>query len=153
MAITRYTYRKPAYAGWGDLSEVSNRLARFFDATPSVSGTAAAGWAPRVNVTETSDELLLTAEVPGLTEEDLKIDLENNVLSISGQKTETRTEGDEELRYHVWERSYGSFSRSFTLPRTVTGDDITARFENGILTVHLPKSPEAKGRKIEISKS
>ena len=83
----------------------------------------------------------------------MSIELENNVLSISGQKAEERTEGDEERRYHLWERRYGSFQRSFTLPRTVKGDDIRAHFEHGILRITMPKVPEAKGRKIEIQKA
>ena len=149
MAITKYTLRNPIYAPWRDLEEVSNRLSRFFDEPGAATGQA---WAPSVNVSETKDELLLTAELPGLAEEDVTLELENNVLTISGEKIEQRTEGDEERRYHVWERRYGSFMRSFTLPRTVVSDEITASFHNGILTVRLPKAPEAKGRKIEISK-
>ncbi len=150
MAITKYTLRNPTYAPWRDLEEVSNRLARFFD-DQSLAGSGS--WAPLVNVSETKDELMLTAELPGMTESDVSIELENGVLTISGEKVEQRTEGDEERRYHVWERRYGSFNRSFTLPRTVVADDITADFANGVLTVHLPKAPEAKGRKIEIKTS
>jgi len=153
MAITKYTFRNPTYAPWRDLEEVSNRLARFFDDTPLSTGTNGGNWMPSVNVAESADELVLTAELPGLTEDDVTIELENNVLSISGEKAEERTEGDDERRYHLWERRYGSFQRSFTLPRTVKADDITARFDQGVLTVHLPKVPEAKGRKIAISKS
>ena len=89
--------------------------------------------------------------MPGLSREDLSIEVENNVLTISGEKTEQVTEGEEERRYHVWERSYGSFRRSFSLPQTISGDDIAATFENGVLTVLLPKAPEAKGRTIEIT--
>ena len=74
------------------------------------------------------------------------------VLTIGGEKSEERTEGDEERKYHLWERRYGSFQRSFTLPRTVKADDIRAHFDHGILRVMLPKVPEAKGRKIEIQK-
>lgn len=152
MAITKYSLRRPTYSNWGDLDEVSNRLSRFFDDSllnfPRESGR----WMPPVAVSETADELQLTAELPGMTEDDISIDLENNVLSISGQKNEVREEGDEERRYHVYERHFGTFNRSFTLPRTVDPNDITATFENGILTVRMPKVAEAKGRKIEISK-
>ena len=145
MAIVRY----PA---WRDLDVMTNRLARMFDdvAVRNVNGTA---WSPAVSVAETADALVFTAELPGLTEKDVTIELENDVLSISGEKTEERTEGDEERNYHLWERSYGSFRRSFALPRTVVGAEATARFDKGILEIRLPKAPEAKGRKIEISKS
>ena len=151
MAITHYTLRRPTVSAWRDLENVSNRLARVFDDVSTGNGRS--GWSPSMNVEETKDELLLTAELPGLAEENISIELEDNVLSISGEKTEERTEGDEERRYHLWERRYGSFKRTFTLPRTVSGEGIRADFENGVLRVHMPKAPEAKGRKIEIAKA
>ena len=151
MAITKYSVRRPAYRSWNDFDDMSNRFARLFD--DSVFAAPREGrWMPAVSVSEAKDELLLTAELPGLTEDDITIELENNVLTVSGEKNEVREEGDEERKYHVYERSYGSFSRSFTLPRTVDGQNIVATFENGVLTVKLPKVPEAKGRKIEIQK-
>jgi HSP20 family protein len=104
-----------------------------------------------VSVAETGDELIFTAELPGLSENDVSIDIENDVLTISGEKTEERTEG-EERNYHVWERSYGSFRRSFTLPRAVNTADASAEFENGVLEIRLPKAAESKGRRIEIGK-
>ena len=150
MAITKYTVRRPTFSPWGDLDDVSNRMQRFFDEAmfPSREG----GWTPAVSVSETADELVLSAELPGLKEEDISIEFENSVLSISGEKTETISEGDEERRYHLFERRFGSFTRSFTLPRTVDGNNITATYDQGVLTVKLPKVAEAKGRKIEISK-
>ncbi|MDX1647649.1 MAG: Hsp20/alpha crystallin family protein [Longimicrobiales bacterium] len=152
MAITKYSLRRPTYSNWSDLDDVSNRLSRFFDDSFFFPTRETDRWMPPVSVSETKDELVLTAELPGMTEDDIAIDLENNVLSISGQKNEVREEGDEERRYHVYERRFGSFNRSFTLPRTVDANDIRATFDNGILIVKMPKSAEAKGRKIEISK-
>ncbi|NNF13808.1 MAG: Hsp20/alpha crystallin family protein [Gemmatimonadetes bacterium] len=152
MAITKYQLRRPTYSNWGDLDDMSNRLSRFFDESLLNLNREGGRWAPPVSVSETADELLLTAELPGMAEDDISIDLENNVLSISGQKNEVREEGDEERRYHVYERHFGSFGRSFTLPRTVDPNGITASFEKGILSVRMPKVAEAKGRKIEISK-
>ena len=101
-------------------------------------------------VEETAEELVLTAELPGLTDDDIEIELENSVLTIRGEKNAERHEGDESKKYHVWERSYGSFQRSFTLPRTVAPDKIEADFEKGVLHVRMPKAPEAKGRRIAI---
>ena len=150
MAITRYTVRNPVPSPWRELEEVTNRLARFFDESPLSTGTNGGTWIPAVNVAETNEELILTAELPGMKEDQISLELENNVLTISGEKAEERTEGEEERRYHLWERRYGSFQRSFTLPRTVKADEIRAVFENGVLEVHLPKVPEAKGRKIAI---
>lgn len=146
MAITRWTYRNP----WRELDTLSNRLGQMFDEggfpTPSNGGN----WMPAVNVEENADHLVLTAELPGMKREDVELEVENNILTIRGEKSEERQEGDENKRYHVWERRYGSFQRSFTLPRTVKADDIAAEFKDGILYVRMPKSPEAKSRRIAI---
>jgi len=152
MAITRYTMR-PSVGPWRDLEEVSNRLARMFDESPLSTGTNGGTWMPPVNVEETKDELVLSAEFPGMSVENISIELENNVLTLSGEKSEERTEGDEERRYHLWERRFGTFQRSFTLPRTVNADAIRADFDQGVLRIRLPKVAQAKTRKIEIQKS
>ena len=144
MAITRFTYRNP----WQELDQLTSRLGQVFASEMPASANGGS-WTPAVNVEESGEELVLTAEVPGMTREDIEIELENNVLTIRGEKALERSVGDDK-RYHVWERRYGSFQRSFTLPRTVRGDDIRAEYEHGILTVRMPKSPEAKSRKIEI---
>ncbi|HET9947433.1 MAG TPA: Hsp20/alpha crystallin family protein [Longimicrobiales bacterium] len=155
MAIVRYPFRSPTLSPWREFDEVTNRLARLFDEFPMFPIRRGDGgmWSPPVSVSETSDELIFTAELPGLSEKDVNIELENDVLTISGEKSEERTEGDEERRYHLWERRYGSFRRSFTLPRAVDGAQARATFENGVLEIRLPKAAEARGRKIEISKA
>ena len=145
MAITRYSYRSP----WQELDSLTSRLSQVFGGdmpSPANGGS----WLPAVNVEETKDELVLTAEVPGMTAEDIDIELENNILTISGEKSFEHTEGEDDKRYHVWERRYGSFQRSFTLPRTVRAEEIKAEYKDGILTIRMPKSAEAKSRKIEI---
>lgn len=152
MAITRYTLRN-ALSPWRELEEASSRLSRFFDDVPFGGPSEGAAWIPAVNVSESKDELVLTAELPGMKEDQISIEMENGVLSISGEKNEERTEGDEERRYHVWERRYGTFQRAFTLPRTVKADEIRAHYEHGVLEIHLPKVAEAKGRKISIEKA
>lgn len=152
MAIMKHTYREPALSPWRNFGVEFNRLSRLFDDV-GLPADGSGMWAPAVNITETKEELLLTAEVPGMTEENITVEIENNVLSISGEKSDVRTEGDEDRRYHLWERNYGAFRRAFTLPTSVKVDDVTASFENGILTIRLPKVPEAKGRRIEIARS
>ena len=149
MPIMKYTFPPAISSPWRDLERVQNRLAGFFD-TPSAGGQS---WTPAVNVSETKDTLELTAELPGVLQDNLSIELENDLLTISGEKTEQVMEGDEERRYHVSERGNGSFRRSFSLPRTISHDDIAATFENGVLSILLPKAPEAKGRTIEIAKN
>ena len=87
-----------------------------------------------------------------MTEDSVEITLENNVLTISGEKREAREEGEPSGKYHLVERTFGAFRRSFTLPRTVRADGITADFDHGLLTVRLPKADEAVSRKIEVAR-
>ena len=147
MAITHYRDRN-WLAPWKEFDHMARHLNRFFG-EGGIGDLEMSSWLPAVNVEETKDELLLTAELPGLRREDVEIELENNVLTVRGQKQESKEEKDER-RFHVWERRYGTFQRSFTLPRTVSADDISATFEDGVLHVHMPKAPESKGRTIQI---
>lgn len=144
MAITRWTYRNP----WRELDTLTNRMSQLFNEdypSPSNGGQ----WMPAVNVQETADELVLSAELPGMKQEDIELELENNILTIRGEKADRREES-EGTKYHLWERRWGSFQRSFTLPRTVNADDIAAEFEDGVLHVRMPKVAEAKSRRISI---
>lgn len=127
-----------------------NRLARELDTMFTPGWTQSNDlWAPPVDVEETPDEIVLTAELPGMSRDDIDIELEDGVLTIQGEKKEEqKEEGRQGLRY---ERRWGSFARRFTLPRAVDSANITASYENGILAIHVPKAEEAKGRKIEIS--
>lgn len=106
--------------------------------------------APATDVVENENEIRVLAELPGMGPDDIEIDLENNVLTIRGEKQEERTETDEEGTYHLAERRYGQFSRSFILPRDVESESIEASFDNGVLNVRVPKSEKARRRRIEI---
>lgn len=105
---------------------------------------------PNADVMETKDEIQVLTELPGMRPEDVEVSLEDNVLTISGEKTQERREEDRESRWHLSERRYGRFSRSFVLPREVEQDRIEARFENGVLHVSIPKSERVKPRRIEV---
>jgi HSP20 family protein len=112
---------------------------------------AKGAWSPNVDIYEDKDRLIVEAELPGMNRDDFEISVENNVLTLRGErKFEKKTEGD---NYHRVERSYGAFTRQFTLPQTITADGATADFENGVLRVALPKREETKARKIEITGS
>ena len=148
MAITHYRDRS-WLSPWRELDQMTSRSNRLFSDRWVPDGKSVT-WLPPVNVEETRDELVLTAELPGLREADVDIEFENSILTIQGRKEETREEGQEEQRFHLWERSYGSFQRSFTLPRTVLADKISETFQDGVLHVRVPKAPASKGRKIEI---
>lgn len=149
MPLIRHTHRS---SPWNDLDVLASRVNRIFGDSGFGNLTYGANWIPPVSVEERNDEILLTAELPGMTEDAVEINLENNVLTISGDKTEAHEEGRTSGKFHLVERSFGSFRRSFTLPRTVRADGITAEFADGLLTVRLPKADEALSKKIEVSR-
>ena len=105
---------------------------------------------PEADVLETRDAIRVMVELPGVPSEAIDVNLEDNVLTISGEKEEQTQRADDEHRWHLSERRYGRFSRSFVLPREVDTDRIQAAFNNGILTVTVPKSERAKPRRIEV---
>jgi HSP20 family protein len=150
MAITRYARRSPFISPWIEFEGMTNRLKRLFQEPSNAGGVRTPAWSPTVNVEESSEELLLTAELPGMGIEDIEIEVENNVLSLKGEKKEEDREESDDRRFHVWERRYGSFRRRFTLPQTVKTGEITAHVRDGILFVRMPKAQEAKSRKIDI---
>jgi HSP20 family protein len=149
MKITRYSRRSPLLSPWLEVEDMTNRLNRLFGDSSIGEGASRSTWNPTVSVEESSDALLLTAELPGLSIDDIEIEVENNVLSLKGEKKEEREES-EDRRYHLWERRYGSFGRTFTLPRTVQTADISAHMKDGVLFVEMPKAPESKARKISV---
>ncbi len=106
--------------------------------------------APEADVVERENAIEVTLEMPGMKSDDIEISLESNVLTISGEKKQTREEKDEESSWHLTERRYGHFSRSFVLPRDVDADRIEAEFEDGVLKVIVPKSERARRRRISI---
>lgn len=148
---TRWTTRFPTFA-WRDIDGFEDRLRRLFEEPLAFGETEPFGWVPAVDVAETDEEMILTAELPGLTEDDVEIDLEGNMLTIRGEKKE-ETEKEEakgERKMRIFERRYGAFSRSFTLPPMVEAEKIAAEVENGVLRVHMPKTSEARGRRIAV---
>jgi len=105
-------------------------------------------WTPNVNISETKDDIIVIAEIPGMTKDDIKITLNENTLTLSGEKKR-----EKEANYHRIERSYGSFTRSFDLPTTVQFDKIKANYKDGVLQITLPKSEEVKPKEIPIAVS
>ena len=106
--------------------------------------------APEADVVETEKDLMVVVDVPGCAPNDIELVLENNLLTISGERRSQWKEGDERRAFHLAERRYGRFSRAFVLPRDVDQEGIQARFENGVLMVTIPKSEKARRRRIEI---
>ena len=124
---------------------------RLFDDALRV-GQAGRGcdWIPAVDVRETDQELVFAVEVPGIAQNNVEVTTENGVLTIRGERAEERNEG-EEGRYHLAERSYGSFIRRFQLPQGVDAEKITANVENGMLYVHVRKAAVSQPKQIAIT--
>ena len=134
--------------GLSGLQEQVNRL--FESSFPGRSDNSAlTTWAPAVDIYETEDELVVKADLPDVSEKDLDVRIENNTLTIRGErKFEKKVEEENYLRV---ERTYGSFSRSFSLPNTVNSEAIKAEYKNGVLTIELPKRAESKPKQIKVN--
>ena len=145
MSITRYD-------PFRDLRTLQDEVNRLFSSNFSRSfgdeGFARGAWAPSVDIYENKDQIVLEAELPGMNREDFELTVENNVLTLRGERRFEKK--DETDNYHRVERAYGQFSRSFTLPQTVSAENATAEYKNGVLSVVLQKREEVKARRIEI---
>jgi len=152
MAIIRMTNRLPqSLFSEGLLEDFPDRLRQMFG-NPLERGQPV-GWMPAMEIIEDKNALVVTAELPGLVAKDVEISIDDGVLTVSGEKQEEKREGAEDSEHYLFERRYGSFRRSFTLPNAVDVDKISAEFENGVLKVTMPKSEKAKakGKKIDVS--
>lgn len=149
LSITRFN--SPALS---DVQTLQRRLGRLLDEAfqgwPNGrdDNGALIGWVPPVDVLEDKDAVQIAVELPGVKADDVKISLENSVLTIRGEKRQTAEENTEHV--HRYERSYGVFERSFTVPSTVDADHIQASYDLGVLTVRLPKVEKAKPRQIAV---
>ena len=137
---------------WNDLRTLQSRFFEpFFGRFNFLEDEQASGtWAPAVDVAEETDKILVRVEVPGMNENDLKVSFEDGLLTLSGER---QFERKEDRNYHRIERAYGSFVRTFSLPRSVDTSKIAANYKNGILEIEIPKLEESKPRQIEINVS
>ncbi len=135
-----------------EMDELQDRLATLFGRLPphrdQDERLTTAQWAPLVDIIEDEKEYLIKAELPEVRKEDVKVSVEDGILTISGErKHETEENG---AKYHRVERAYGLFSRSFTVPESADASKVSAEFKNGVLTVHLAKDEKAKPKSIEV---
>jgi HSP20 family protein len=149
MALVRWDPARDIDSLQGEM----NRLfASFFDTPTTRNGGgngAARRWIPAMDLVETGEHFVLKADLPGMTEADVKIEIEKNVLTISGER---RTElEDKHEGYYRLERSTGAFSRSLTLPEGIDADAVAAAFDNGVLEVRIPKPVQAQPRRVQIA--
>jgi len=136
-----------------EFDEMQRRISSLLDFAPTGNGgerelLTAGEWAPSVDISEDANDYVVHAELPGLKKEDIKVSVENGMLTITGERKFEKEEKNK--KYHRIERSYGSFTRSFTLPEAVKADKVCADFKDGVLHVHLPKDESAKPKSIAV---
>jgi HSP20 family protein len=139
-----------------ELSTLQNEMNRLFNTvfdapSPANGGSTLRRWMPAMDLVETDDHFVLRADLPGMSQDDVKIEFEDGTLTVSGERKaehESKNEG-----YYRVERAFGSFSRSLTLPQGIDPEAVTANFENGVLEIRVPKPEERKPRRIEIGGS
>jgi HSP20 family protein len=148
MALVRWEPARELHTIQQEMNRLFNT---FFDAPAGGNGGAAGGrrWVPAMDLVETEEHFVLRADLPGLDEKDVKIEVHDNVLTLSGERTYEH-EGKKDGYYRL-ERGSGSFSRSLTLPKGVEAEGITASFDKGVLEVLVPKPAERKPRRVEIN--
>lgn len=146
MSIVRYD-------PFRDLRTLQEEVNRLFSTNLTRAfgdeGIGRGAWAPSVDIYENKDQIVLEAELPGMKQDEFDLSIENNVITLRGERKFEKTE--ETDNYHRVERSYGSFTRSFTLPQTVSAEGATAEYNNGVLRVTLPKREETKARRIQVT--
>src|SRR5213593_1956132 len=137
-----------------ELDELQSRLSTLFGRAPirkngaKDEALAVAEWAPLVDIVEHDTEYLIKAELPEVKKDDVKVTVQEDVLTITGERTLEKEEKGK--KYHRVERAYGRFARSFTLPEDADGNKVAAEFKDGVLKVHLPKSERAQIKSIEV---
>lgn len=139
-----------------ELEDVSRQLNRIFGRFPARSEPArellaTADWAPSVDITETDSAYMIKGEIPGVNREDVKVNIENGLLTISGERKQEKEEKNK--KFHRIERSYGSFMRSFRLPDNIDDEAVKAEFKDGMLNVTLPKSTQPRNKAISVTVS
>ncbi|MFZ2466833.1 MAG: Hsp20/alpha crystallin family protein [Parvibaculum sedimenti] len=137
---------------WHEIEDMFDRYTRAIGMSRRTRGASeiatVADWSPQVDITEGSNEFTIKAEIPEVNKDDVKITIDNGVVTIQGERKQEKEEKDK--KFHRIERFYGSFSRSFSLPDNVNGNAAKATFKDGVLTLQIPKTAEAKPKGIEV---
>ncbi len=150
MKITRYRpSQQSAWSPFDRLSSFQGEMGKLLETVfPAAGETFSPGWNPALDVRDTPENVVVTLELPGLTKEDIQIELLEDVLTVSGErKRESETQEGETFRS---ERVFGRFERSLALPAAVTPDKVSATYKDGILTVTMPKAEESKPKRIDV---
>ena len=147
--MAQYWLSNPGSDPWPDVGDLRRRVNEFFDRT-SGAGAARTAIFPPVNLYETADSYVLSAELPGLRSEDIEVTLEHDRLTLSGTR---RIEPPKDASLHRVERRGGSFRRAVQLPKEVDAEKVEASYRNGVLRVRIPKAPEHQPRRITVGAS
>jgi HSP20 family protein len=131
-----------------ELATLQNEMSRYMNGLLEGNGQSAQSWVPTADVWETDDEVVYAFDLPGIPEENISVELDDGALTITAERT--RGEKVEDGRYFRFERRFGTFSRTIGLPQGVTEEGVSARYEHGVLEVHVRKPEQPKPRKIEI---
>ncbi len=151
MALIRWNPTHDLLPIPSDMLSMQREINRMFDSLfrGSLADTEElTAWSPSVDVAERENDLVVKVELPGVSKDEVKITLQDNMLSIRGEKKQEKEAKD--ANFHRVERTYGSFQRTFTLPAPVKADKVDASYKDGILTITLPKAEEAKAKQIEV---
>lgn len=133
------------FADFGDLSASTQQL--FDEVFGKSFPVAAEAWAPAVNMAESKDEFMVTAELPGMKPENVSVDFTDGMLTIRGEKVDEKTEKEDDRTVYMWERRFGTFQRTLPFPGGIDDKKIAAEFKDGVLTVRLPKTEEVKPKR------
>ena len=142
------------WSPWKELEDMEKRLSTIFGRSPmgtdgeKKEAISVTEWSPLVDISEDDKEYLVKAEIPEMKKEDIKINVHDDVLTVSGERQYEKEEKGK--KYYRVERAYGSFMRSFALPENADGSKISAEYKDGVLKIHLPKSEQAKKKAIEV---
>jgi len=131
-----------------ELAAVQNEMSRFMNGLLEGNGQATQSWVPTADVWETDDEIVYAFDLPGIPEEAISVELEDGALTIAAERT--REQNVEDGKYFRFERRFGTFSRTIGLPQGVNEDAVSAKYEHGVLEVHVRKPEQPKPRKIQI---
>ncbi len=142
MTLARWNPRR-------SLVSLPNEIDRFFGDMGLGFENFDKVWNPNIDISESEEVFEVVAEIPGMSKEDIKISIKENVLTLTGEKKQE--EKTDKKNFHRAERMYGQFQRSFQLPNTVKSDDIKAKYENGVLNITIPKAEEVKPKEISVS--
>ena len=131
-----------------EIASLQNDMSRFMNGLLEGNGRTNQGWVPALDVWETQDEIVYALDLPGISEDKISVELDEGALTVTAERERNQEQSEE--RFYRFERRYGSFSRTFTVPQGVSDSDVTADYQNGVLEVHIKKPEQPKPKQIQV---